>query len=257
MNRLPLLPVILLGLFLGSSPLKAELPLYEVINLESWWGPRPDDPTQNTSSFALNNSGTVLALNGTHAEKGLETWRNGVRVTGQTPVLPQDYLVRYLRYKGFTNNGSYALDLVKPNQADPTSVSLAEFKIAVVDFNTNATTVIPDIPGALMNSSGPVFSNGGQYLISGSNEETLAWRYSVGLDTWQSVAGPGFHINPYAVNDLGQVVGRMANAAGQEVPFYNTESSGTKTFTDDQGNALFGRGRCHQQQRPHHRHRQR
>jgi hypothetical protein len=243
MKKLPLIPTLLVGLVMGSSAVQAELPRYEVINLESWWGPRPPDTTQDIYAFALNNAGEVLTqvpVIPRHSNAGIRAWQDGVAVGAAPPALPQDYQVRYLKYKGFTNEGNYALDLVKPDPDNPFSVALADFKIAVSNLHTGVTTVIPDIPGAVMNSSAPTLSNGGQYLISGSDGETLAWRYSSATNSWQNVPGPGFYNNPYGVNDLGQVVGRMANAAGNTVPFTYTDSGGTRTFTDGQGNALFG-----------------
>ena len=71
------------------------------------------------------------------------------------------------------------------------------------------------------------------------------WRYTNGTG-WQNLGAlPGTsEAVPIGINDSGRVVGRGIDTLGRPKPLYYTDAGGMQTFTDGDGNALFGDARA-------------
>jgi hypothetical protein len=209
---------------------RAELPLFEVINLDDWWGPSTAADTYLLAT-ALNDENEVLFT----YNPGVTTyqlWKDGARLDpGPPSYAPGSFHAGATHFRSLSNQGSQSAGIYNEDTD--------ELRIGVIQIKSGNVELLPHIPGAIMDGSVPAQSSNGQYLTAQSDDFERGWVYSYATDTWKELEGPGYYIQPDSVNNSGAAAGRMADADGRTVPFYTNAAGMVTTITDD-GIAIYG-----------------
>jgi hypothetical protein len=237
MNPLRFILLVILTWQTVVGQARAAPPLYEVINLEDWWGAR--EPSGfGTTPWAINDTNTILAVDtrsGELASYFFQTWKNGLRTDAGPATYPPGYgFTGTGHFRNFDNNGRFAMDIYELGSTDfPTA-------LAIQNVTQGTTVRLPDLPtSAFMDGSFPVISRGGTYVTARSDDSSRGWRLDLGTHTWQEIIGPGSYIQPDAVNTSGTVAGRMGGPNGGTVPFFATIGGGVQQITNH-GTEIFG-----------------
>lgn len=214
---------------------RAEFPQYSVTKLEDWWG-GSDSSGYGVFAAGLNNHNDVLALDSrgrTLESYHFQIWEDGQRTDTGPATYPTGYgYTGTSHVRNFDDSGRIALDIYRSSDE-----SLA---LAIQNVKQGTTIQLPDIPsGAVMDGSAPALSGGGNFFVARSDDNSRGWLFDTGSGNWTEMMGPGYYLQPDAVNNLGEAAGRMANAGGQTVPFVYTEAGGVQQITNG-GTEVYG-----------------
>jgi hypothetical protein len=232
--KIPIYRVLWGMLLLGSA--QAELPRYEVINLEQWWATSLPPFPGSIQPIGLTNAGEVLTTQGLRTDQGLRLWKEGAPVTvGYVPVLPgydTPFSGNFMSHNGVGSGGIKAIDIVKADPSDPSNYLKAEYHVALVDTRNLTIQTVPDLPDGNKDFAFPYQSPNAKYITSTSDDGIRGCRYEVATSQWLEVTTGGRWIIPAAVNDQGAVVGRLAIPGRGYQPFIYSDGAGLVEIKD-------------------------
>jgi hypothetical protein len=218
---------------LGSA--LAERPLYEVIDVDSWWAGTAPFPGY-VLAIGLTNQEEVLTTEGIRPDEGLRLWQNGVPLSaGYVPVVPgydTPQSGNFVARGKVGVNGLKALDVVKADLDDPNNYLKGEYHMALADTRGLTIQTVPDPPGGLTDFAFPSASANAAFLTASTHDDTRAWRYDVVTSQWLEITTGGRWVTPNAVNDHGAVVGGLAVPGAGYEPFVYSDAGGLVEITN-------------------------